>query len=210
MKKYKIARRFFSIGQTILLRRMFHQIYVKRVAVTSLTTIIVNHSNFYDSLILFELQKKQLLPHNIFAIMNKSGLEKFPLFKGVGILPVSEPMKLSEYKLILQQMKTNHLLIFPEGKEQHLEKRPIQIEPGVVELLKKNPQHHLLFVTLYYSYSSGIRGEIACQMHTVNQQACPSDNLQYFIERTMEQQLNLLKGDVINANYDDYETIWKH
>lgn len=208
MKKFNPSLFLFRTGQFILLQRMFSSLRVKSIHTDELVTIIVNHSNFYDSLVLFELQRKKLLPKKTLAVMNKEGLQQFPLFKSIGILPVSNPMKLSEYKMILSAMKDTNLLIFPEGKENHLEKRPIEIQSGTSALLKKNAHHGLLFVSLYYSFTKGIRAEIVCSMHYVSANKRPHSNLDVFIQKTMEEQLNNIKGDVIEHNYDGYEQIW--
>lgn len=204
----KLFTILFRIGQYSLLHRNFRQFKVKAIYTDEPLTIIVNHSNFYDSLVLFELQNKGLLPKNTVAIINRQGSERFPLFKAIGTIPVSTPMKLSEYKNILKTMKTNNLLIFPQGKELHLEQRPITIEPGVVSLVEKNPQHGLLFVSLYYSFGQGIREEIACHMHYIAAKNRPQTSLQIFIEQTMEQQLDLLKGHVIDGEFKGYQSLW--
>ncbi|MBQ0138750.1 MAG: hypothetical protein KBT36_05590 [Kurthia sp.] len=208
MKKNKLVSALFHVGQYTLVRRMFGKFTVKAIHVDEPVTIIVNHSNFYDSLVLFELQKKGYLSKNTVAMINKKGAEQFPLFKGIGTVPVSSPMKLSEFKAILQVMKSNNLLVFPQGREFHLEQRPVKIEPGVISLLNKNPQHGLLFVSLYYSYGEGIRGEIASSMHYVSGRSRPIENLQRFIEGTMEQQLDELKEHVVTNQFEGYQRLW--
>lgn len=208
MKKNKLVSSLFRIGQYTLIRRMFGQFMLKAIHVDEPVTIIVNHSSFYDSLVLFELQKKGHLPKNTVAIINKKGSEQFPLFKGIGTLPISSPMKLSEFKMILQVMQSSNLLLFPQGNEYHLEQRPLSIERGVVSLLNKNQQHGLLFVSLYYSYGGSIRGEIAVKMHYIAAKNRPSNNLQFFIERTMEQQLNELKTHVVTNSFEGYQRLW--
>lgn len=208
MKKHRVGKWFFRRGQYVLLRRMFGKFIVKSIHVDESHTIIVNHSNFYDSLVLFELQQKKLLTENAYALMTRQGIEKFPLFKSIGVLPLSTPMKLSEYKDIMQTMKTSNIVVFPQGEEQHLERRPVQIEAGTATLLEKNPQHGLLFVTLYYSFGSGIRAEIACRMHYTYANERPKVNLHAFIEETMEQQLDKLREDVVQQNVDGYRSLW--
>lgn len=208
MKKHKVGRWFFRRGQYVLLRRMFGQFIVKSIHTDEAHTIIVNHSNFYDSLVLFELQHKGLLAENAYALMNRQGLEAFPFFKSLGVLPVSAPMKLSEYRDIMQTMKSSNIVIFPQGEEQHIEQRPLIIEAGTASLLEKNPQHGMLFVSLYYSFGSGVRAEIACRMHYVYANERPTEDLHGFIEQTMEQQLNKLREDVVCHNEDGYQSLW--
>lgn len=198
----------FGVGQRVLLRRMFGQFLIKGIQIEEPVTIIVNHSNFYDSLILFELQKRGILPKNTLAIITREGMEKVPLFKSIGVLPVSEPMKLSEYKNIVRAMKTKNLVIFPQGKEVHQEKRPIQIQNGLAALLDRNEQHGLMFVTMYYSFGSGIRGEVVCRMDYLPAVNRPKKELHSFIQVTMEQQLDIVKEDVINGQLNDYEKLW--
>lgn len=198
----------FGVGQKFLLHRMFGQFLLKRPHIEEPVTIIVNHSTFYDSLILFELQKRGILPKDSLAIMTREGLEKVPLFNSIGVLPVSEPMRLSEYKNIVEVMKTKNLVIFPQGKEIHQEKRPLQIENGLAALLKRSEQHGLLFVSLYYSFGSGIRGQVVCRMNYLAAAKRPKEDLHSFIQVTMEQQLDIVKEDVINENLTDYERLW--
>ncbi|GEK33373.1 1-acyl-sn-glycerol-3-phosphate acyltransferase [Kurthia sibirica] len=210
MKKNKHSQWFFRWGQRYLLKKAFHQLNVLHHTPTAPVLIVVNHSNFYDSLVLFELEQQNLLPNSVVAVMDKAGLDKHKLFNGLGVVPVSTPMKLSEYKQLISLMKQHSLLIFPQGKEEHIEKRPFSIEKGAASLLLKNPHHGILFVSLYYSYGAKPKGEIACRMLHIKAMDRPHElqDIQHFIETTMTAEVDHLKEDVIMKKFDSYTELW--
>ena len=203
-----IGKHFFTIGQQLLLRRAFHRLDVKTVPFDTPSMIIVNHSSFYDSLVLFELQRKGKIPWEIAALMNAQNREKIPLFKALGTIPVSTPMKLSEYKQVKKTMQTESLLLFPQGKEEHLEQRPLTMQEGAAKLLTQNQTQGLLIIVIYYSFRSAIRAEIACSMRFISAAERPKFITNEYIEQQLLMELESLKEDVIHQSLKGYERLW--
>ena len=210
MKSSKIVQWAFSIGQKRYLTKAFHQIYVQKQQYEEPLLVVVNHSNFYDSLLLFELQKHGYLPANLVAVMSANGIEQHRIFKGLGVIPVNQPMKLSQYKDMLAVMEKQPLLIFPQGKEEHQEKRPLTIEKGTAALLEKKQWHNVLFLTFYYSFTEQAGALVCCRSHFVAHHERPQRavDIQLFLQQMMTEQLNNVKRDVIDQQLDTYEPLW--
>lgn len=54
MERKKLSYSMFHIGQKLFLRRMFRSMRVKLSRIEQPSIIVVNHSSFYDALVLFE------------------------------------------------------------------------------------------------------------------------------------------------------------
>lgn len=202
--KRKFARTLFTVGQQLLLRRMFRDIYIKKMAFKLPAVVLVNHSSFYDGLVVFELIRQKCLPENTVAVMDKAGQQSMPLFQHIGTVPVSHPMKLSEYRGMLETMAHETLVIFPQGTERHVEQRPLQLQNGIEGLLKKYPAHNVVCLSIYYSVGSHIRAQIACKMDVLRADQRPEKWSLVEIEAWMTTCLDELKVDVTNANFERY------
>lgn len=202
MIRKKSSLLFFQIGQRFMMRRMFQTMKVKLTTVTEPCMVVVNHSSFYDSLVLFELFKRGYLPSNIVAGMSEEGLRRFPLFKGIGTFPLSKPVKISEIKHMYTLAETHTITLFPQGVEEHQEKRPLTIQPGMEKILKRFPNHGILFISIYYSYTDGLKGEVACRMDY--QPAAERTS----IEEGMTHYLDCLKKEVIVKEEEGFVRLW--
>lgn len=202
--KRNIARRFFTVGQQLLLRRMFREMYVQPKAFKLPAIVLVNHSSFYDGLVVFEMIRKGYLPQNSTAVMDEAGQQSMPLFQHIGTIPVSHPMKLSEYKGMLQAMAHETLVIFPQGMERHVEQRPLQLQAGIEGLLKKYPAHHVVCLSIYYTVGSHIRAELACKMDVLRAEHRPEKWSLDDIETWMTGCLDELQVDVVNRSFERY------
>ncbi|MGL4522969.1 MAG: 1-acyl-sn-glycerol-3-phosphate acyltransferase, partial [Bacilli bacterium] len=84
-KKWFVFEWFFLQIVRILLRRHFHSIHItmKKKPNVVPTLFIINHSSWWDGLVLFWLNKTQL-NHNLFTMMSIEGLNAFPFFRALG------------------------------------------------------------------------------------------------------------------------------
>lgn len=202
--KRNMARKLFTVGQQLLLRRMFGEMYIQPKAFKQPAVVLVNHSSFYDGLVVFELIRKGYLPQNAVAVMDEGGQQSMPLFQHIGTIPVSQPMKLSEYKDMLKAMAHDTLVIFPQGMERHVEQRPMQLQNGIEGLLKKYPAHHVVCLSIYYTVSSHIRAELACKMDVLRADHRPEKWSLRDIETWMTGCLDELKTDVLRGDFERY------
>ena len=200
MERKKLSYSMFHIGQKLFLRRMFRSMRVKLSQIEQPSIIIVNHSSFYDALVLFELDRRGYLPKNRIVGMSADGLKKFPIFKKLGTVPISQPIKLSEYKELLRLAQTHTIILFPQGVEEHAEKRPLTIQPGVERLMSRFPKYKLLFISIYYSFTDGVRGDIACQL---TPKAQPVN-----IQQMMTTEIDTLKASVITNDLKGFTRLW--
>lgn len=200
MERKKLSYSMFHIGQKLFLRRMFRSMQVKLSRIEQPSIIIVNHSSFYDALVLFELDRRGYLPKNRLVGMSAEGLQQFPIFKKLGTFPISQPIKLSEYKELLRLAKTHTIILFPQGVEEHAEKRPLTIQPGIERLMSRFPEYKLLFISIYYSFTDSLRGEIACQLTPKAQPVNMQD--------VMTTELEELKAHVVANNMKGFTRLW--
>lgn len=200
MERKPLSYTMFTMGQTLLLRRMFRSMHVKLSRIEQPSIIIVNHSSFYDGLVLFELDRRGYLPENRIVGMSADGLKKFPMFKRLGAVAISQPIKLSEYKALLRLAKTHTIILFPQGVEEHAEKRPLTIQPGIERLMARFPHYSLLFISMYYSFTDSVRGDIACQLTPKAQPVT--------MQQTMTAEIEALKASVVANDRNGFTRLW--
>lgn len=207
MMKRDIARAFFTVGQQLLLKRMFNEMYIQRAPFKLPAVILVNHSSFYDGLVVFECIRQGIFPKNTTAVISAAGQQSMPLFQHIGTVRVSQPMKLSEYKNILQVMVDDTLVIFPQGEERHLEQRPLGLQPGIEGMLKKYPQHNVVCLSIQYALRGHIRAELACRMDVLRADQRPKKWSLQDIEAWMTSCVDQLKADIVNERIERYERL---
>lgn len=200
MKRKKLNMALFSVGQQLLLKRMFRTMAVSARIIKQPCIIVINHSSFYDALVLFELYQQGYLPKNTVVAMSAHGLKTVPLFRGLGVQPISKPIQLSEYKQLLQLAKTETLALFPQGVEQHQERRPLTLQRGIDTIMTRFPTYALLVVSIYYSFTDSLRGEIACRLTLKTQPIS--------IEQVMTEELEQLKYAVVNNQMKGFVQLW--
>lgn len=117
---------------------------------------IVNHSTWWDSLILFHLNQT-VIKRDSYVMMHESGIKQYPFFRKIGAFSVNrnnpkDIIKSLQYaKEKLTEGKV--LWLFPQGDERHQEIRPLGFLPGAIHLVK-NTKIPITPVCLYYTFTN--------------------------------------------------------
>jgi len=113
----------------------------------------MNHSSWWDSLILFYLNQEKLKLDAI-AMMAENGLKRFPFFRKIGafsVNPDSRKSLMTSLNYASDQLKNNkHLFLFPQGEESHLEKHPYVFFSGAAFLKEKVPTTPVVPIVFYH------------------------------------------------------------
>ncbi len=140
-KKSRYFNYVFHIYNRWLLRRSFNQVTLSKDSYEPENKhgciYMLNHSSWWDALILLYLNKTVLEADGI-AMMGQEGLQRFPFFRKLGAFSIdtSSPggIKSSLAYAAGQLARGKQLFIFPQGAETHLEKRPLRFFSGVAYL----------------------------------------------------------------------------
>ncbi|QGG46482.1 lysophospholipid acyltransferase family protein [Heliorestis convoluta] len=148
---------FYYYNAYYLLRRHFHALYL-RGQVDPLPAkpalYIMNHSSWWDGLLVFHVVET-CSQGDHYLMMDEEQMKKFRFFRRIGAFSINK----KEGREIITSLDYGaHLLkqgasiwIFPQGDIYPLEKRPLQFQSGLGQILRQCSQVPVLPVTLYYS-----------------------------------------------------------
>lgn len=158
--KRKGFTKAYSIYNRWLLRRHFQQIHLDhsgRMLEGRPTLFIANHSNWWDALLVLQLNK-EVLKRDMYAMMLQKELEKFPFFRKLGgfsINPnsIADVQRSLRYSIeLLSEASDRALWLFPQGAIQHQEIRPIRLMSGLGAMVERMYDLQVVPVLFYYSY----------------------------------------------------------
>lgn len=212
----KSSRTEFVLGKylTWQLKKHFYKVYVKSEHEPSdrAKLYIMNHSSWWDGLIVFYLNR-YLLKEDAYAMMSKDGIEKFSFFSKIGAFPVdpaSPKSLIKSLKFADEKLKEKKSIwIFPQGKEEHLEKRPLSFMNGPAYLAEKNKDVDIIPVTAYYTFRHDQRPELFISIGksiTIEEMNNMHRNdMSDFFLQSLEKSLNQVKADIINEDLHRYK-----
>ncbi|KIL48844.1 hypothetical protein KP77_20550 [Jeotgalibacillus alimentarius] len=200
------------------LKKHFYRVHLKdRQSHTEGSKLyIINHSSWWDGLIVFYLNRYHL-KENAYAMMSKEGMEKFSFFSKIGAFPVDPASPKSIIRsLQFADARLNEkqsVWIFPQGREEHLEKRPLSFMNGPAYLLEKTPETEIIPVSCYYTFRHDQRPELFISIgESADKDALngltreqKSNSLRMLLERNLDQ----LKSDIVHEKTDTYELFIK-
>ncbi|TFE03001.1 lysophospholipid acyltransferase family protein [Jeotgalibacillus salarius] len=200
------------------LKKHFYRVYMKdhQKRSTAAKLYIMNHSSWWDGLIVFYLNR-YYLKEDAYAMMSKDGIEKFSFFSRIGAFAVDPDSPKSLIKSLqfadqkLKQEKS--IWIFPQGKEEHLEKRPISFMNGPAYLLDKNQHVEIIPVAAYYTFRHDQRPElfisIGSSIDPNELKGMDRNEKSHYMRSCLEESINEVKKDVINEEIDHYNIFMK-
>ncbi|TCP66073.1 lysophospholipid acyltransferase family protein [Baia soyae] len=144
-----------------LLRRSFEQIYLDDSGFMEEgrpTLFIANHSNWWDRLLVLQLNE-DVLKRDMYAMMAPKGLKKeFRFFRKLGGFSINpdstvEIQRSLRYSVqLLSEAANRALWLFPQGEMQHQEIRPIQLMSGLGSIVERMYDLQVVPVLFYYTY----------------------------------------------------------
>ncbi|MEW4282657.1 lysophospholipid acyltransferase family protein [Priestia koreensis] len=176
------------------------------------TIFIVNHSNWWDGLVLFYINAVKI-KHDSYAMMSEEGMKSFSFFKKIGAFSVNPTSpkhvlkSLQFAKKLLGDKKS--VWIFPQGQEEHQEKRPLTFASGTSYLVDQVQSVCVIPVSFYYTYHHDQRPEL--YVYTGNPISFHPNETRAELTSTMASkltdQLDEVKSFVIEEKNTGYETI---
>ncbi len=178
--------------------------------------LLVNHSSWWDGLIVFYLNYR-VIKEDSYAMMSQQGMEEYPFFRKIGAFSVNPN---SPKDLIRSLRFAEHVLhekksvwIFPQGKEEHLEKRPFQFMSGPSFLIQKVENVTVSPVLFYYTFRHSEKPELFIRISDSIRLSMLQDKsknqITQMLEWIMEKELDLLKEDIIEERVNTFIQIEK-
>jgi 1-acyl-sn-glycerol-3-phosphate acyltransferase len=197
-----------------LLKKQFYRVYATSHAPLEKgrpTLLLVNHSSWWDGLVCFYLTKT-FVEYDSYAMMSQQGMTDFPFFKKIGafsVNPSSPKHVLRSLRFAKKLLEGNRAVwIFPQGKEEHLEKRPLSFAPGASYLACEVPGIQVIPVAFYYTFRHDQRPELfisfgeALEGELVYGES--RQNITHRLEQALTAQLDDVKQSVIQDQTDGY------
>lgn len=214
--------KLFGIYNRNLLKRKFHSCRVQNLEALisgdeNIPLIIfANHSSWWDGLIILEILKRGNF--DSFVLMEEKNLTKFRFFRKLGAFsiirenPQSAMRSLNYAAEILNDGKNKTLLIFPQGEIQPNDKRPLEFFNGLSLLIEKSKKCVTVPCAIRLEFLGHFKPEIFVRFGTpkVRSQILKYDRkaLTGNLQNELTRNLDLLKSDIIENKYDDFQRIF--
>lgn len=217
-KKSVLFEMGFNLYLTPLIRSSFSRLLGDGVKAIPEKPVlfIANHSSWWDGLVFFYLNRT-IWHHDIHMMMHEKGLKKHSYFRFLGAFSINrnKPKEiitsLQYAEDLLKQGKS--VVLFPQGDEFHLEKRPLSFQAGVAYLLEHCPEVPVIPLSFYYSFGHQQKPDLWIRQHN----AVSKSELEHltrkektlYLQQLCTEQLDLLKTTVMNENSEDFHSLGK-
>ena len=222
MKKPVKSFRTEFILKTFLYRQFkkhFYRIYLddQRKNVTAGPKLyLMNHSSWWDGLLIFYLNQT-VMKEDSYALMSEKGLEDFPFFGKIGAFAVdpSSPKELMKSLKLSQRLlqEGKSLWVFPQGKEEHIEKRPIMYMNGPAYLHERVDNLQIVQIAAYYTFRHDQRPELFIRISDrVAEQAIQSqerDDKTNTLRTMHEAMVDGVKENIIYNEFENYRVFFQ-
>ncbi|WP_416149621.1 lysophospholipid acyltransferase family protein [Salipaludibacillus sp. HK11] len=215
--KKPLFENIFHSYNKYLLRRSFHQISLSKnstVPTEKQGIYLINHSSWWDSLILFYLNQEKLKLDAI-AMMAEEGIERFPFFAKIGAFSVNPSSRKSLMESLHyasdQLHEEKHLFLFPQGEEVHLEKRPFNFFSGAAYLQESVSSTPVIPIVFYHGLFHHQLPEWFIHIGTpieFDQETTRKEKTVVF-EKQLEYELDYLKQMIIADQPKQFQTLLK-
>lgn len=176
---------------------------------------IVNHSSWWDGLLIFFLSRNYF-KQDSYAMMSEKGIKEFPFFRKIGAYSVDysspkDSIKSLQYTLKLLK-EESPVWLFPQGEEQHVEKRPLDFKQGVGYLVEKSETPFIITpLSIYYTMRHDQLPECWIRVG----KSIPSNEIQgdnrvgktLSMEKMVTEELSALREDLIQENEHLYRNL---
>ncbi|MCM3490553.1 lysophospholipid acyltransferase family protein [Alkalihalophilus marmarensis] len=199
-----------------LLKRSFYSVNLKGTfpKTDRPLLLIANHSSWWDGLVSFYLSN-ECLRHESFAMMSEEGMKSYSFFRKIGTFSVNpsdsrsllDSLNYARTKLTTKQA----LWFFPQGAEQHLEKRPLEFKSGVGYLLKDKKDVLVVPLTYYYTFRHEQKPELYIHVGTAIENNSGLGGNRKEITRSLEKaltrQLEEQKEELVLEKPSEYQSL---
>lgn len=219
-KKSRWFEKVFALYNRNLFKRRFHCLNVSGLEILRNRKkdvpliIYANHSSWWDGLVAFEISRCADL--DSYVMMEEKQLKKLFLFRKLGAFSVirekpREAVKSLNYATkILTEAANRALWIFPQGEILPNDLRPLKFYNGLACIMEKLRNCYAVPVAMRYEFLSQYKPEIFFKVGDFKRFSIEDFNrkkaTQNF-EEDLTRNLEELKLDIINRNFDKFEKI---
>lgn len=155
--KPRFKRWFFLYLKYYLFKKQIGKIVVNGnwVERDEPTLYLINHSAWWDGLILFYFVQSQSDKQHA-VMMDEEGLRRYPFFQKLGAFSVNKnkPRDLVQtFRYMTDLFNQLHpIWVFPQGKVEHQDTVPYVFQKGVGRMMTLVDNIHVVPVTLHYAF----------------------------------------------------------
>ena len=214
--------RLFAIYNRNLLKRRFHSFQISGLDFlfnknsNSPLIIYCNHSSWWDGLIAFQISYQIGL--NSFVMMEEKQLRKLFMFRLLGAFSVvrekpREALESINYAArVLRNDPKNTLWIFPQGEILPNDLRPLKFYNGLAKIIEKVGKCSITSLSMRYEFLKEFKPEIFVRIEKLETIAVNDSfnvkNLTRKLSNRLTDNLNILKGDVVDQNFAGYKKVF--
>lgn len=160
--------RVFTLYNRWLIGRTFKSIHVRGLDAIAAddrpTLFLCNHSNWWDGLVLFQIDR-MTVRRPLYMMMEEKGLRQYPFFRKLGAFSIDRTSTADirqslRYTATLLHERGAMVFLFPQGKIRHQDVRPLSFEPGAALALAGAPDALVCPVSLHYAFREDQRPEV--------------------------------------------------
>ncbi|MES2766427.1 MAG: lysophospholipid acyltransferase family protein [Bacteroidota bacterium] len=175
-----------------------------------------SHSSWWDAAVTIYLSLR-ILKLECYGMMVESQMEKYQFFKKIGMFSVAHgdaraALESLQYAATLLKNTNRALWIFPQGRIEHAEKRPVLFENGLAILLKKIEKAYFIPVAIRCDFLKEERAECFISIGKAELLKVEKIDLklqtEYFL-KTLTQEIETLREDVVKENFNDFSVLLK-
>ncbi|QPC46597.1 lysophospholipid acyltransferase family protein [Mangrovibacillus cuniculi] len=221
-KRDKYFEKVFDYYVQWQIKKNFYKIkikdpYVKERKMEKGQLYIVNHSSWWDGLLIFYLSRNYF-KQDSYAMMSEKGIKEFPFFRKIGAYSVDYTSPKGSIKSLQYTLKLlnqgSPVWLFPQGEEQHVEKRPLAFKQGAGYLVEKTGEPFMVTpLSIYYTFRHDQLAECWIQVGksilSTEIQGGNRAGKTSFLEEMVTKELSSLKEDLINENEHLYKDLLK-
>lgn len=219
-RKSWLFGKIFKLYNRNLIRRRFNALRVSGLrnlhkSKTLPYLIYSNHSSWWDGLIAFEISLHTDL--DWFVMMEEKQLKKYFFFRWLGAFSIvkqnpSEALKSIQYVIDLMKENSNRaILIFPQGRIEPNDLRPIKFESGIVRIIQKVENLVLVPMAFRYEFLYDYKPEVFARIGEPKVFKKNSSEDRSILKKQLQAQLTKLiddlRSDIVFNRTEAYEKL---
>ncbi|MCS6874287.1 MAG: lysophospholipid acyltransferase family protein [Pyrinomonadaceae bacterium] len=176
--------------------------------------VYANHSSWWDGLIAYEISLHTKL--DWFVMMQESQLRKYFFFRWLGAFSVpkhspKQALKSLEYASnLMKQNKRCAILIFPQGKIEPNDIRPIKIQSGVVRIVQAVEDLILVPLAFRYEFLEDFKPEAFAKVgnsEVIRGTGVSKSTLKAKMQQELTELLDSIRNDILQGKFDEYKRL---
>jgi chlorobactene lauroyltransferase len=221
-RKNRIFSKLFGFYLDRLLRKHFYRILLsgseklKALNAGYPSILYANHSNWWDGFTAYFITTK-LLKRDDYLMMDIEQLKKYSMFRRLGVFSVdknnpAEVMKSINYASSLLKDSGRFLWIFPQGKMEVQDYRPVEFFGGISKIAEKTGKVNLIPAAFRYEFIMEQRPEIFIKLGTpeiINSPAMINENFTVNLRDKLLNEMDTLKEMVVNKSIGKFEIVFE-